>query len=88
MTSILDPILSRFRQLYLFLARVDFEVRVIVEFVSAKQSVDRSLSGIDMGCGYGRNLEALLKRGFRVTGVDVNPGLVKDCRDREGVPQM
>lgn len=82
MVSVLAPLLNRCRQLYLFLAGVDFEVRIIAEFVSAQQSVDSSLSGIDMGCGYGRNLEALLKRGLTVTGVDVNPELVKDCRGR------
>lgn len=31
---------------------------------------------LDVACGYGRHCLALARRGFRVTGVDISPGLV------------
>src|SRR5579859_4156528 len=36
---------------------------------------------LDVGCGYGRNLEWLKAKGFNATGVEANPGIVKACRD-------
>jgi SAM-dependent methyltransferase len=38
---------------------------------------------LDLGCGSGRPVAAyLVERGFRVTGVDSSPSLIKLCRER------
>ena len=45
-------------------------------------------SVLDLACGPGRHAAALAKRGFRVTGVDLSPSLLRRARDRaraEGV---
>ena len=45
-------------------------------------------SVLDLACGPGRHAAVLAKRGFRVTGVDLSPSLLRRARDRaraEGV---
>lgn len=37
---------------------------------------------LDLGCGSGENLIALVKRGARVTGVDISPDLIEIARRR------
>jgi SAM-dependent methyltransferase len=46
-------------------------------------SVDRNTSVLDVGCGYGRNLDLLQQLGFtRLTGVELNPHLAAEVRAR------
>ncbi len=40
------------------------------------------LTVLDVGCGYGKNLEKLAALGVRALGVDKNPDLVKAVRDK------
>lgn len=42
---------------------------------------------LDAGCGYGRIMSALEAGGFRVTGVDANPGNVDHCK-KQGLAAM
>jgi SAM-dependent methyltransferase len=40
---------------------------------------------LDIGCGRGELIELLLERGWRVSGIDLNPEVVRSCRER-GLP--
>ncbi len=40
-------------------------------------------SVIDLGCGEGRNTRALARRGARMTGVDISPGMRELARQEE-----
>ncbi len=42
----------------------------------------RSISILEVGCGYGRLVEEFLKRGFSYTGLDINAAYVRSCREQ------
>ncbi len=44
-------------------------------------AVRRDARVLDAPCGYGRHAVALAKRGYRVTGVDISPVLLKQARE-------
>jgi O-antigen chain-terminating methyltransferase len=37
---------------------------------------------VDLGCGRGEWLDVLVERGFEATGVDMNPAMLDECRQR------
>lgn len=45
------------------------------------KQIKKGTKVLDMGCGSGVIIEALLKKTRKVTGVDVNPYAVKHCRE-------
>lgn len=40
----------------------------------------------DVGCGPGRDLTALARRGFRVVGIDLSPAMLREARARSDAP--
>lgn len=50
--------------------------------LEALQSANPQISILDFGCGTGSLLEALSAEGLDPIGVDISPGLLKRCRDR------
>lgn len=51
--------------------------------LQALQPVNQQFSIMDFGCGTGSLLEALSAEGLDPIGVDISPGLLKRCRDRD-----
>jgi SAM-dependent methyltransferase/uncharacterized membrane protein YbhN (UPF0104 family) len=37
---------------------------------------------LDLGCGLGRQSQEMIRRGYRVAGVDISPGLLQHARER------
>lgn len=54
---------------------VDGETNVIMDYIDRAVHA-RGPQILDVGCGYGRLLEQMAKRGLTATGVDVNPEIV------------
>lgn len=45
-----------------------------------RQRIVRGMRVLDAGCGYGRNLQYLLREGYEVFGVDADPGAIEETR--------
>jgi SAM-dependent methyltransferase len=65
------------RLLYRIALNVDTESKAISRQVmnALRNSPDKKI--LDVGCGFGRNISMLTKLGLDVTGVEVNPDIVK-----------
>jgi len=69
------------KRLYRSLVTFDTEIQNIAEFLErACLGLHQQCRVLEVGCGYGRHLRELSSRGFNVTGVEVNPELVKANR--------
>ncbi len=55
---------------------LDAEVNKLLHFV--EKFAQRNARVLDVGCGYGRYLVPLKKKGFDVLGVDKNPKIIKE----------
>lgn len=59
-----------------------------VDFVIEETGIAPGSRVLDVGCGTGRHAVELAKRGYRVTGVDLSPGMLAEARkaaDEAGV---
>jgi len=59
-----------------------------VDFVIEQTGIAPGARVLDIGCGTGRHSVELAKRGYRVTGVDLSPGMLAEARktaDEAGV---
>lgn len=69
------------KALYLRLLNADPESRKLLELISRHVKNDARI--LDVGCGYGRNLEKLQRSGFvNAMGIDINPEIVAANRVR------
>lgn len=63
------------KALYLRLLNADPESKKLLELIGRYVKADGRI--LDVGCGYGRNLEQLQRGGFlNATGIDINPQIV------------
>ncbi len=51
-----------------------------VDFIQSLYPVSKGASIIDIGCGTGRHSVELAKRGYRVTGLDLSPEMLKQAK--------
>lgn len=51
-----------------------------VDFVLEEAGIAPGSRVLDVGCGTGRHAVELAKRGYRVTGVDLSPGMLAEAR--------
>ncbi len=58
------------------------DTRGEVDFLEAKLDLPASARILDLCCGYGRHAVELAKRGYKVTGYDLSPILLKVARRR------
>jgi SAM-dependent methyltransferase len=71
-----------FKRLYRSTITFDDETRKITEFVRhACRRPAEKCRVLDVGCGYGKKLHALQDNGVDVTGVEVNPEIVRANRE-------
>ncbi len=63
------------KKFYLWLIAYDFELRRLVAFVE-RGCANPGSKVLDLGCGHGRLLRALTRRGREVTGVEENESIV------------
>jgi SAM-dependent methyltransferase len=71
------------KSLYLSLLTADPESRKLRDLIGRHVPSDARI--LDVGCGYGRNLDNLLQAGFTdVTGIDINPEIV-DANKKRGL---
>jgi 2-polyprenyl-3-methyl-5-hydroxy-6-metoxy-1,4-benzoquinol methylase len=52
------------------------------DFIEQEAGRDKSLKIIDIGCGTGRHVIELTKRGYHVTGVDLSGNQIKRAREK------
>jgi len=52
------------------------------DFIETEAGYDKSLKILDVGCGTGRHLIELTKRGYKVTGIDLSETQLKKARER------
>src|SRR5512135_1720098 len=50
------------------------------DFIESEIGGDRSVPILDIGCGTGRHAVELLRRGYKVTGVDLSPAQIERAR--------
>lgn len=72
-----DYLVHNCREAYAKEQDVDFLIKRLEE-----HSVGRVEKILDVGCGTGRYLVPLAKRGFEVTGLDNSPEMLAQCRQR------
>jgi SAM-dependent methyltransferase len=53
-----------------------------VDFLIDAMSLEPGASVLDVGCGTGRHSIELARRGYKVTGVDISPGMLKEAARR------
>jgi SAM-dependent methyltransferase/predicted enzyme related to lactoylglutathione lyase len=53
-----------------------------VEFLIRELGLAPGASVLDVGCGTGRHAVELARHGFRVTGVDISPGMLAEAKKR------
>lgn len=69
------------KALYLQLVNADPESQKLRELIGRYVKTDARI--LDVGCGYGRNLEKLIRGGFsNVIGIDINPQIVAANKQR------
>jgi len=61
-----------------FVPSSDEKLRIMLQLAKAKKGEKI----IDIGCGDGKILFALAKKGYKVEGIEINPILVKRCQKR------
>jgi len=59
-----------------FVGNTQFEVDFLIE----ELGLAPGSAVLDIGCGTGRHSVELAKRGYRVTGVDISPGMLAEAR--------
>src|SRR5262245_6349015 len=52
---------------------------VEIEFLCNELDLPAGASILDIGCGTGRHAVALAKRGFRMTGIDLSRGMLREA---------
>ena len=50
------------------------------DFLESEIGGDRSVPILDIGCGTGRHAIELVRRGYRVTGIDLSPSQIEQAR--------
>jgi len=50
------------------------------DFIEAEIGGDRSIPILDIGCGTGRHAIELVRRGYKVTGIDLSPSQIERAR--------
>jgi SAM-dependent methyltransferase len=69
------------KALYLKLLHADPESKKLLQLIGQHVKADARI--LDVGCGYGRNLEQLQLGGFsNITGIDINPEIVASNKRR------
>ena len=69
------------RSLYLYCLNADPESRKLADLIG--KYVRPNARILDVGCGYGRNIDFLTQNGFAdVTGIDINPEIVEANQKR------
>jgi len=69
------------KSLYLQVVNYDRESRKLLEMIGRQVKQDARI--LDIGCGYGRNMDRLSEGGFQnVTGIDINPEIVEANKAR------
>jgi len=53
-----------------------------VNFVEKVCSLKKRAKILDLGCGWGRHSIELAKRGYKVTGLEINPSYIKEAKKR------
>jgi SAM-dependent methyltransferase len=76
--------MSKFEQFYQKAAQLGTSPTLVVamKFFAVDPPRARRLRAVDLGCGEGRNTEALLKAGFEVVAVDCNPRAIELLNER------
>lgn len=59
-----------------------------LERFEAAPAIDHSRFAIDLGCGEGRDTIEILRRGWRVLGIDSNPEAIERLLGREDLPNI
>lgn len=57
-------------------------LEIYLPFVSPLKALSRSPKALDLGCGRGEWLELLQQHGFQAKGVDLNEGMLQECKAR------
>jgi SAM-dependent methyltransferase len=77
-----QPMLTFLKRLYRATLNLDHEARKVAEFLAREDAPSLGQCKVlEVGCGYGRHLRALNRLGFEMTGVDVNPEIVRANRE-------
>ncbi len=53
-----------------------------VDFVEKVCNLEKGAKILDLGCGWGRHSIELAKRGYEVTGLEINPSYIKEAKKR------
>jgi len=53
-----------------------------VDFVQKVCNLKKGAKILDLGCGWGRHSIELAKRGYKVTGLEINPSYIKEAKKR------
>lgn len=59
-----------------------------VEFLIAELGLTPGASVLDVGCGTGRHAIELARKGYRVTGIDLSPGMLERAREKAQAAQV
>lgn len=76
---------ARYRQLYAHRSEAEAE-RAMNALFGGEQLIGRSV--LDLGCGAGRHLRVLARRGARAFGIDLSPTLLAEARHFGGLSLM
>jgi len=53
-----------------------------VNFIQKVCNLRKSAKILDLGCGWGRHSIELAKRGYEITGLEINPSYLEEARKR------